>query len=311
MDANALLRGPRGGGKGVVFMVLAVGNEHDGAAALVVVRRLGEGEQRLRQRPAHGRTLHRHQRGVDAACESPRHAVIRRHGQLHAGFAREDHQTDALLAEPFDEAVDGILRTLQTAGLEILGQHRVRDIDHQHQLHAFGFLLAEFRAGLRTRGGECQQPHGTDEEQEFEPQAPRSRFGREVAQQCGRGETRHAAPSEPQRQPAQRHERRHGRKQPQEVRIGESEHDLRNFSENEMRQQELRREQHEGGQHPPHELLVVEGELGNFHLALFEAVDLLVDGLKLRLVRGAEVAAPVASAISRRVFSSIFTSAMR
>lgn len=156
-------------------MVLAVGNEDDDAA--VALGRLArEGEQRLLEGLAHGRTLHVGQRGVDAPRKGLGHAVVRGNGELHLRLAGEDDEPHAVLLQPVEELVDGILGPLEAVGFEVLGQHRVRDVDHEHHLDALALLLAELRAQLRACGGEDEQRERRAEEDELQLHAP----GRDV-----------------------------------------------------------------------------------------------------------------------------------
>ncbi len=107
-------------------------------------------KQRLFQRLAHGRTLDRDERGVDAAGERPGHAVVRRDGQLHLGLPGEDHQPHTVLPQSVEEFADGILGPFQPVGLEVFGQHRIGDVDGQHHFDALRLLFAEL--GLELWG---------------------------------------------------------------------------------------------------------------------------------------------------------------
>lgn len=183
-----------------------------------------EGEQRLFECLADSRALHRNQRGVDAAGEGPGHAVVRGDGQLHLRLAGEDDQTHAVLLEPVEELADGVFGPLEAVGLEVFGEHRVRDIDHQHHLDALGLLLAEFRPELRAGRRQCDQQHGRGEEQELDDHAAVRDFGHQPVEHLRAAEAGQPPAAVAHGQPEKGRERRKGGEQPEVLRIGKSEH---------------------------------------------------------------------------------------
>ena len=223
VDADALCGGALGYGDGVVLVVLTVGDEHDdtAAAGFGFARK---GQQRLFQRLADGRTLHRHQRGIDAAREGFGHAVVGGDGQLHFGFSGEDHQPHAVLPQAVEEFVDGVFGAFEPVGLEILGQHGVGDVDNEHHLDALRLLLAEFRTELRPCGRQRQQRECRAEEDEFQQNAPGRHLGHQFAQGPYASEARQTPPPVARGEPEERGEERNGRQQPKKMGIGESEH---------------------------------------------------------------------------------------
>ena len=127
------VRRPFGRFDGAGVVPFAVGDEHDDASCGVIsLFRKGHGGQR------EGLTdvgaLHRNHRRGYSAGKGFGHAVVRGDRQLHYGVAREDDQSHAILLESVEELVDGVFGAFEAVGLEILGEHRVRNIDHEHHL---------------------------------------------------------------------------------------------------------------------------------------------------------------------------------
>ncbi len=207
-------------------MVLAVGNQHDDPAAgfFGIARK---GQQRLFQRLAHGRTLDRDERGVDAAGERPGHAVVRRDGQLHLGLPGEDHQPHTVLPQSVEEFADGILGPFQPVGLEVFGQHRIGDVDGQHHFDALRLLFAEPGPELRPCGRQREQGESRAEKDEFQGDASGRNFGHQLAERGFASEAGQAAPTAAGRQPEEHDECGDGGQEPKVLGVGESEHGFR------------------------------------------------------------------------------------
>ena len=167
---------------------------------------------------------HRRQRRVEALGEGLRHTVVRRDGQLYLRFSREDDQPHAVLPEPVEKFVDGIFGALEPVGFEILGQHRVRDVDHEHHLHALRLLLAELRPELRACRRQYEQRDRRAEEDEFERHAPGRNFGHQLFQYLHAPEALQPPAAVARRQPEEQDQRGYDRQQPEILRICESKH---------------------------------------------------------------------------------------
>ena len=223
VNPYAHLRGVPCGRQCVVLVVLAVGDEDDDAA-VVLLGFARKRHQGLRQRLADGRALHRHQRRVDALGEGLGHAVVRGDRQLHLRLPGEDDQPDAVLMQTVEELVDGVFGPLQPVGFEIFGQHRVRDVYGQHHLDALRLLLAEFRPELRACRRQYEQRDRRAEEDEFERHAPGRNFGHQLFQYLHAPEALQPLAAVARRQPEEQDQRGYDRQQPEILRICESKH---------------------------------------------------------------------------------------
>lgn len=106
---------------------------------------------------------------------------------MHYGVAREDDQSHAILLESVEELVDGVFGAFEAVGLEILGEHRVRNIDHEHHLDTPALHLAEFRTQLRPCERQGEQGECREVQDEFQTPAPRRSVGHERTDGFGAG----------------------------------------------------------------------------------------------------------------------------
>ena len=175
--------------------------------------------------------LHRNHRRGYSAGKGFGHAVVRGDRQLHYGVAREDDQSHAILLESVEELVDGVFGAFEAVGLEILGEHRVRNIDHEHHLDTPALHLAEFRTQLRPCERQGEQGECREVQDEFQTPAPRRSVGHERTDGFEPAETAEAPACELSGGRPYGDEQREEPQQPEVFGICESEHYGRDFNQ--------------------------------------------------------------------------------
>ena len=121
-------------------VVLSVGQQDDDLALGVA---LAQAVDCRRQSVADGRAV-LHHAAAQASQQGLQRSPIGRQRALGEGFAREGHQSDAVAGAVGDEVAGDLLGCLDAVGLEVLGQHRGRNIDRQHDVDAFGVARRAF-----------------------------------------------------------------------------------------------------------------------------------------------------------------------
>ena len=129
------------------LVVLAIGNHDDGLADAFF---LGKAMCGHIDGAGNIGALGSHHRRVDARQEHLGRHIIAGDRQLHKGIACKHDKSDLIVSEVVYQILDHHLTTLQTAGNNILGQHRVTDIHGDNGLDAHTLLVANLSAQLRA-----------------------------------------------------------------------------------------------------------------------------------------------------------------
>ena len=116
---------------------------------------------------ADGGTLGGHDAGVDGRQEQLGGPVVGGEGQLLVGVTGEDDDADAVALQPVDQVGDGHLGALQPVGTYVFGQHRVGDVEHQHQVDTFALDLLQLGAHLRVYQADHQEEEGDEQQEEL------------------------------------------------------------------------------------------------------------------------------------------------
>ncbi len=142
----------RGGGDRVDLarVVGAVGDQHDHPG---LGRAVLEASGGVRQRHADGGAV-RQAVELDRVDEQAEHVAVGGQRRPGHGRAGEDRQADAVAGAPGDEVAHDLLGHGEpVAGLEVLGAHAARDVEHDLDVDPLGEALlpgiAELRAGER------------------------------------------------------------------------------------------------------------------------------------------------------------------
>ena len=100
---------------------------------------------------------------LDRVDEQLQHLAVGGQRRAGHGGAGEDHQADAVAGPAGDEVLDHLLRHGQAVlGLEVLGSHAARDVEHDLDVDPLGQALlpgvAELRPGERQhQAGEARR----------------------------------------------------------------------------------------------------------------------------------------------------------
>ena len=163
-------------------MVLTVGNDDDGLAYLLL---LGEAVGSHLYSPRYVRALRGHQRRVDVRQEHLGRHIVTGDGQLHKGIACKHNEAYLVVRKVVDQVLDHHLRTVQTAGRHILGQHGVTDVDTNDGLNACALLVTDFRSHLRTGKHQDEQGQSGLQQPELHSRTPARHVGHQLLQQPG------------------------------------------------------------------------------------------------------------------------------
>ena len=96
----------------------------------------------------------RHAARVDAVEHEAQEAEVRRQRTQHAGSPRKRDQPDLVALEVRQEIADLRLRTLEPVRCHILGEHRARHVEGDHDLGTDRARLHELEAPLRAHQGD-------------------------------------------------------------------------------------------------------------------------------------------------------------
>src|SRR5690606_6281275 len=214
-ERHAEVRGVPERGAEAAAVVLAVGDDEEGAGALCGRLTLHvEGLERDAERLAEVGALRRDKGGLGGVEEEADGAEVGREGTLQECLAGEDDEAGAAAAELGEEALDLVLRTGEPARSDILGLHRLRDVEGDEHVEAVLLDLAEVGSVARPGEGDGGEEDGAGEEGGLPATAPREALRVHIALQPGEPAERLA----PLRggPPEERGGRRHGgeREQP-------------------------------------------------------------------------------------------------
>ena len=159
--AHALLVGVAGGVDGVVFVVLAVADDDDGAPFVCFPLALGvavaEGLHGFLDGVADGGALRANHVAAYLVEEELCGAVVAGERHLYKACAGEDHQADAVAGQRGEEVADHALAAFQAVGLYVFGHHRVRYIEAYRQVAAGAFAFLYLGAELGVGQGHDEQ----------------------------------------------------------------------------------------------------------------------------------------------------------
>jgi hypothetical protein len=148
----------QGGGRrlDVALQVFAVGEDHHHPALALGGQELERGLHRPLQVGAReGDHARRH------PLEKDRHrAQVRGQGQQRVGVAGEHHHRDAVALELRQQAAQGLDAAPHPRRPQVLAQHRVGDVERDHQVAGPHRLLVGLLAPLRARERERDQRRG-------------------------------------------------------------------------------------------------------------------------------------------------------
>ena len=161
-------------------MVLAVAHDEERARALVrrarpVRRRRIERLTRDRKRGREVGALDRDLLGIDGLEEEADGRAVGRERALQERLAGEDHEPDAVAAARLHDALDLQRRTVEAARGDVLGPHRVRDVEGDHEVEALGRGVARRRAEARAGEGDAERAEGGRGEGRAERPQPHER----------------------------------------------------------------------------------------------------------------------------------------
>ena len=180
----------------VTLEVLAVGHQDDrleplrGGPALPALRKQ---LARRRQGRADVRALLGQHVGIGHLQEHVGRAVVQRQGALDERRAGEKDETDAAVLDALQETAQLGLGPLEATGRDVLGAHRIGDVEDDHHIRSplrHGDLAgAPLRAGQRD-----QQPEQSRQEEEPVPPQQRSVAPLDVRCRAVAQEAAHPAP---------------------------------------------------------------------------------------------------------------------
>ena len=129
------------------LMVFTIGNDDNGLTNLLILCKAvgchinGGGDVG---------SLCCHHRRVDVRQEHFGRNIVAGDRQLNEGIASKDDKTNLVVGELINQVLNNHLRTVETTGRNILGQHGVRDIHRNDGLDASTLLVTNLRTHLRT-----------------------------------------------------------------------------------------------------------------------------------------------------------------
>ena len=179
-----------GGGRGdAARVVLAIGQQHDQFGfCFLVLEAVGRGSQRR----ANGRAV------LDKTDFRPLEIlqepiVVQRERADQIRAPGKGHDTDAVIRSLLDEFLCHAFHRLEPVGPlhadgKILGQHRARHVDDQHDIHAAGLRAGDRFAELRARHGQDQAGQSEIEQTGEEIPGPRTPARADFGNRFCRGE---------------------------------------------------------------------------------------------------------------------------
>jgi hypothetical protein len=109
------------------------------------------------ERAADGGAADRHVRGREIAPEQL-HRIVVGGGRIGQGFAREGDQPHAVARQAIHQALELALGPLQARGIDVLGQHRLGEIERDDDVDPALLFQARAPSCLRSRQGQAQSP---------------------------------------------------------------------------------------------------------------------------------------------------------
>ena len=137
---------------GIALVRLPVGEQDNDAASTV----LGAGKrvETNAHRVGEVRSLVLDGARGDLPQEQLQRGVVRREWALHEGCPGERNKGNAITGKTGEERGDLLLRSRETIRADILGEHRQRRIEENHDVDSGGLYKLSDRTPLRTRGRE-------------------------------------------------------------------------------------------------------------------------------------------------------------
>ena len=181
-----------GGGHGIVFEVLSVGDNHDGAALVLhpftVGVAIAEGLHGLLYGIADGGALHADERAVYLVKEQLHGAVVVGQWHLHVAAAGKDHQRHTVAPQGVEQVGDEPLAAFQSVGLYVFGHHAVGDVQADGHVASQPLAFDHLAALLRVGDGEDKECRRQHDKAVFEGRPPARRVGYQTAEHATVGE---------------------------------------------------------------------------------------------------------------------------
>ena len=204
-------------------MILAVGDQDD--RARLPRTRLGhpvEGLERNAERLSNRGALDRNQIRLHRLEEQRRRRVVQRQGQFQEGAAGKGNQRDTVSFQPLQQIGDlapGTFEPAQFAArLRIQHEHRVRDVEGDHDVDALPVHLLPHEAPARLRQRRHEREHGDEHENRLQTPSRPADAGNQARQHLARSETTEQARAGAERVDVEQQERRAEPQEPKRVR---------------------------------------------------------------------------------------------
>ena len=160
-DPDSSLGGLSGGvqGKGVVILAVGEEQDHSGEVTAVPETRSGFADGFLQARASSGYAA-----DVEVVQHQPEEAEVGGQGTENAGPARKGDQADLVAGQVREQVAKFGLGALQAIGRDVLGEHRSRDVQGDHDFRAHLGCLDKFEAPLGTHQGDHDGEHREDKQ---------------------------------------------------------------------------------------------------------------------------------------------------
>ena len=193
-------------GDGIIRVILAIGNQNQRLVLALGCPKSPNGRANgLGNRCA----LFRDEAHIGLSQKHLGRGVIQRERAEHMAIPGKCHQPDAVAFEAVDQPLNFKSRTVESVGLDILGQHAQGRIQHDHQIHALAVNHLQLRAELRLyqRQHQKRKPHA--HQRGLDPLPNPAHARREFVHQRGRAKCVQCLPLAPKRPPVKQREHRH------------------------------------------------------------------------------------------------------
>ena len=121
----------------------------------------------------------------DAAKEHLCTDVVASDRQLNKGVTSKDNQSYLVVGEVVNEILDHHLRTVQTTGCYVFGQHRIADVHCDDGLNASALLMRNLCTKLRTCHHDDEQCKGCQQKVKLDSRTETRNVRHQFADQCG------------------------------------------------------------------------------------------------------------------------------
>ena len=148
---DAFFFGTFGNGYGVIFVVLAIGDQDDRTAGVTLLTEATDGGT---QGSSDSRSLCLDEFRLDGVEEHLRRHIIAGDRQLNERVAGKDDETHFVIHHVVHQFAQHLFGAVQTVRRYIFGEHRIGDIECHNRLDSLPFLRALRLTELRPGGSD-------------------------------------------------------------------------------------------------------------------------------------------------------------